>query len=153
MRARIVQVLSMENQVLSSGGAGVVLVLAAIAAASVGAGSSLTLGAEDLKEQVLRSSAGNGDPHSLQTRCEVQWAPRHIWQWWAKAFSSSCRILPCMDVLCTSATFKPPLKKCKWLKEPGYYCMTRCSLITFCSCGFFSDIFFQILLVDDVAVI
>ena len=40
----------MENQVLSSGGAGVVPVLATIAAVSVTAGSSLTLGAEDLEE-------------------------------------------------------------------------------------------------------
>lgn len=43
----------MKNQVLSSGGANAVFVLATIAALSVTAGSSLTQGAEDLEERVL----------------------------------------------------------------------------------------------------
>lgn len=46
-----------------------------------------------------------------------------------------------MNVPRTSATFKPPLKKGKCLKGPGYYCITRCILVTFCSCGFLSDFF------------
>lgn len=89
------------------------------------------------RESSSNSSAGSGDPDLLQTPCEVQWASRHIWQWWAKAFSSSWRTLPHMDVLCTSAIFKPPVKKCKWLKEPDYDCMPMCGLATFCLYGFF----------------